>query len=105
MFAHCLPKSINPKNNEEGWFGSRGGDGNFDRRGEQERAGASGSQVSGKSRTWQRVMMMGLARSLGGKGREGGRRNLVCVIVRERRANAVNAQGVSDVLTLIPHGS
>ena len=73
MFAHCLPKSINPKNNEEGWFGSRGGDGNFDRRGEQEQAGASGSQVSGKSRTWQRVMMMGLARSVVGKGREGGR--------------------------------
>ena len=32
-----------------------------------------GSQVSGKSRTWQRVMMMGLARPPGGKGREGGR--------------------------------
>lgn len=64
-----------------------------------------GSQVSGKSRTWQRVMMMGLARSVAKGEREGGRRNLVCVIVRERRANAVNAQGVSDVLTLILHGS
>ena len=65
-----------------------------------------GSQVSGKSRTWQRVMMMGsLARPVAKGEREGGRRNLVCVIVRERCANAVNARGVSDVLTLILHGS
>ena len=35
--------------------------------------GERGSQVSGKSRTWQRVMMMGLARQLGSRQRERGR--------------------------------